>query len=247
MAFSGYSTPVLLGKICQNVSAHGVRSTTPFDVGRVQAASMPSLKRCNCISMRKVLSTSTCGALTAPMSGHPKMLLERVKNTQVNQALGRSRGGFGSKIHLVTDGHGLPLGFCLSPGQSAEIRYATSALAMARIPTSSGRYRTRATYLAADKAYSSRALRAELRRRRIKAVIPQRSDQQRHHKGRPLVLDKARYRRRNVVERSLGWLKKFRRSSTRYEKLAVSFAAFIKLAFCLRYLRELLVDRKPAF
>jgi transposase len=148
----------------------------------------------------------------------------------VNQALGRSRGCFGRKIHLVTDGNGLPLGFCLSPGQSAEIRYATSALAMARIPTSSGRYRTRPAHLAADKAYSSRALRAELRRRRIKAVIPQRSDH-----------------RRNVVERCFGWLKKFRRFSTRYEKLAGSFAAFIKLAFCLRYLRELLVDRKPAF
>lgn len=121
------------------------------------------------------------------------------------------------------------------------------ALAMVRIPTSSGRYRTRPAHLAADKAYSSRALRAELRRRRIKAVIPQRSDQQRYHKGRPLVLDKARYRRRNVVERCFGWLKKFRRLSTRYEKLAGSFAAFIKLAFCLHYLRELLVDRKPAF
>jgi hypothetical protein len=48
----------------------------------------------------------------------------------VNQALGRSCGGFGSKIHLVTDGNGLPLGFCLSQGQSAKIRYATSALAM---------------------------------------------------------------------------------------------------------------------
>lgn len=118
---------------------------------------------------------------------------------------------------------------------------------MARIPTSSGLYRTRPTHLAANKAYSSRALRAELRRRKIKAVIPQRSDQQRRHKGRPLVLDKARYRRRNVVERCFGWLKKFRRFSTRYEKLAGSFAAFIKLAFCLRYLRELLVDRKKHF
>ncbi|HDO1318976.1 TPA: IS5 family transposase [Aeromonas veronii] len=169
------------------------------------------------------------------------------KHTPINQALGRSRGGFGSKIHLVTDGNGLPLGFCLSLGQSAEIRYAISALVMARIPTSSGLYRTRPTYLAADKAYSSRALRAELRRRKIKVVIPQRSDQQQHHKGRPLVLDKARYRRRNVAERCFGWLKKFRRSSTRYENLAGSFAAFIKLAFCLRYLRELLVDRKQAF
>jgi len=104
---------------------------------------------------------------------------------------------------LVTDGHGLPLGFCLSPGQSAEIKYATTALAMVRIPTPSGRHRTRPAHLAADKAYSSRAFRAELRRRGIKAVIPQRIDQQRHHKGRPLVLDKVRYRRRNQCSRAL--------------------------------------------
>ncbi|GEM_PF-3655781 len=168
----------------------------------------------------------TGGALMAPMSEHPTMPLERVKNTPVNQVLGRSRGGFGSKIHLVTDGHGLPLGFCLSPGQSAEIKYATSALAMARIPTSSALYRTRPTHLAADKVYSSRAFRAELRLRRIKAVIQQRSDQRRHHKGRPLILDKVRYRWRNVVERCFGWLKKFRRFSTGDEKLAGSFAAF---------------------
>ncbi|MDU7781541.1 IS5 family transposase [Aeromonas caviae] len=102
--------------------------------------------RYNCISMKKGLSTSTCGALTAPMSEHPKMLPERVKNTPVSKALGR-------KIYLVTDGNGLPLGFCLSPGQSAEIRYATSALAMARIPTSSGYYRTGPEHLAADKSY----------------------------------------------------------------------------------------------
>ena len=38
---------------------------------------------------------------------------ERLENTLVNQALGRSRGGFGSKIHFVTDGNGLSLGFCL--------------------------------------------------------------------------------------------------------------------------------------
>jgi len=115
---------------------------------------------------------------------------------------------------------------------------------MVRIPTPSGRYRTRPTHLAADKAYSSKAFRAELKRRKIKPVIPQRSDQQRHHKGRPLRLDKKRYRGRNVVERCFGWLKKFRRFSTRYDKLAGSFVAFIKLAFCLRYLRELLMERK---
>ena len=150
---------------------------------------MPSLKCYNSISMKKTLSTSICGSLTVLMSGHPNMLPECVKNTRVIQTLGRSRGGFGSKINLVTDGNELPLRFCPSLGELAEIRYATSALVMARIPTSSGRYRTRPAHLATDKAYSSRALRADLRRRSKKAVIPQRSDQQRYHKGRPLELD----------------------------------------------------------
>ena len=49
-----------------------------------------------------LISTSIFGALTTPMSGYPKMLPERVKNTPVNQVLGRSRGGFGCKIRLVT-------------------------------------------------------------------------------------------------------------------------------------------------
>lgn len=135
MAFSGYSTPVHLGEICQNVLAHGVRSTTPFDVGRVQVASMTSWKRSNCISMKKGLSTSTCGALTAPMSGHPKMLPERVKKHSGESSAWSFTWRFWQQNSRFTDGNGLPLGFCLSPGQSAEIRYATSALAMARIPT----------------------------------------------------------------------------------------------------------------
>ena len=79
MAFSGSSTPVLLGEIFQNVLVHGIRSTTPSDVGRARVESTPSLKRCNYISMKKDSLTLTCGALTAPMSEHPKMPLARVK------------------------------------------------------------------------------------------------------------------------------------------------------------------------
>jgi len=116
---------------------------------------------------------------------------QQTTQESLNQALGRSLGGgFGIKIHLVTYGNGLPLGFCLLPGQSAEIKYATAALAMVRISTPSGRYRTRPNYLAADKTYGSKAFRAEFKRRKIKFVISQRSDQQRHHKGQPLRLDK---------------------------------------------------------
>jgi len=55
-----------------------------------------------------------------------------------------------------------------------------------------------------------------------------------------------RYRGRNVAERSFGWLKKFRRFSTGYDNLARSFAAFIKRAFCFRYLLKILMEKKSA-
>lgn len=68
-------------------------------------------------------------------------------------------------------------------------------------------------------------------------MIPYRSDQwrqSRHSSG----LDTAAYRRRNVVERCVGWLKELRRIATRYEKLALNYLAFVKLAMIRRCLRN---------
>ena len=86
-----------------------------------------------------------------------------------------------------------------------------------RVPRlGSGRPRTRPDAILADKAYSSRAIRAELRRRGIVAVIPEPCDQQGHRKrresrgGRPVTYDVAAYRGRNVVERSFNALKHWR-------------------------------------
>jgi transposase len=74
-----------------------------------------------------------------------------------------------------------------------------------------------------------------LKRRGIKAIIPRRKDQRRS--SRPF--DKETYRRRNVVERCVSWLKENRRLATRYEKLAVNFLAMVKLAMIRRCLRLL--------
>ena len=97
--------------------------------------------------------------------------------------------------------------------------------------------------LAGDKGYSYPRIRQWLRRHRIEAVIPQRSDQLAHHRGRPLKFDKHLYRRRNVIERCVGWLKECRRIATRFEKLAVNFLAVIKVAILQRYLRIAFSDR----
>jgi len=64
----------------------------------------------------------------------------------------------------------------------------------------------------------------------IRAVIPQRIDQLRHHRGRPLKFSREEYRKRNMVERAVGWLKERRRIATRYEKFALRFRAMLHLA-----------------
>lgn len=94
-----------------------------------------------------------------------------------------------------------------------------------------GRPRTRPDSVLADKEYSSRAIRAELRRRGIVAVIPQPRDEQGHRKrrtsrgGRPVPYDPVAYRGRNVVEPSFNALKHWRRLATRYDKPAPPTAA----------------------
>lgn len=99
--------------------------------------------------------------------------------------------------------------------------------------------RSRPRRVAGDKGYSYPRIRRWLRRHSLGAVIPQRSDQKAQHRGRPLKLDKETYRRRNVIERCIGWLKECRRIGTRFEKLALHFLAMLKLAIIERYLRLL--------
>lgn len=111
-----------------------------------------------------------------------------------------------------------------------------------RIPNvRTGRPRLRPDRLAADKAYSTERVRSWLRAHAISAVIPRRSDQRPH--DRRTRFDKPAYRRRSSIERAVGWLKEARRIATRFEKLAVNFAAMLTLAFIRRYLRVMFSDR----
>jgi transposase len=152
-----------------------------------------------------------------------------------DQALGRSRGGFGTKLHLIVDGHGIPLAASISPGQAHESKHLEPVLEAVRIQRSGrGRPRCRPEALAGDKGYSYPRVRRYLRRRGIKPVIPTRKDRRRNPQ-----FDKPSYRRRNVVERCINWLKENRRIGTRYEKLAVTFLGMIKLAMIRRCHRAL--------
>lgn len=116
------------------------------------------------------------------------------------------------------------------------------AVAVSR-PGGIGRPRKRPDSLSADKAYSSMANRAALRRRKITAIIPERTDQcnNRCRKGsrggRPPNFDAERYQRRNQIERGFNRRKQWRGVATRYDKLGSHYQATLDLVETLDWLR----------
>ena len=92
----------------------------------------------------------------------------------------------------------------------------------------------------ADKAYSSRAIRAHLRARGITRVIPEPDDQRAHRPrrgsagGRPVSYDETAYRGRNVIERAFNGFKHWRGLATRYDKHALVYRGGLVLAAALQ-------------
>jgi len=123
------------------------------------------------------------------------------------EALGRSRGGFSTKVHLACDGKGRPLSVVLSAGQrhgSTQLEGLLDAVRVPRPPSMPGRPRKRPDHLLADRGYSFESCRRLLRRRGISHTIPERKNQKEHRAlrpGRRPGFDREAYRRRNVVER----------------------------------------------
>ena len=144
--------------------------------------------------------------------------------TQVEEpedhALGYSRGGFSTKIHLICDSQGTVVGIHVTPGQRHDSKAFEPTLQRVYLRRRRGRRRWPRP-LAGDKGYSYPRIWRWLSRRRIGRVIPTRKDQ-----ARDPNFDKDAYGKRNIIERVVGWAKESRRLLTRFEKLAVNYLAF---------------------
>jgi transposase len=133
---------------------------------------------------------------------------------QDDQALGRSRGGFGTKIHGSFDGLGHPVELTLTPGQASDIGQAETLLADHEPEA-----------VIADKGYDSDAFVKVIETRGAEAVIPPKSN-----RIEPREYDWHTYKERNLVERFWSKAKHYRRVAMRYEKKAANFLAFVHVA-----------------
>ena len=137
------------------------------------------------------------------------------------QSLGRSRGGFSTKIHLATDALGNALRFILTGGERNDITQAASLIE-----------NLCADYVIADKGYDAEPFILQLRARNAEAVIPSRINRKEQRE-----IDEYLYKERHLIENQIGKLKHFRRVFSRFDKLAKNYLSFIYFASTVVWLR----------
>lgn len=146
---------------------------------------------------------------------------EKKHGGQEAQALGRSRGGFSTKIHIAVDALGNPLRLHLTGGQCHDSPHA---------PLLVEGYEARV--LIADKGYDSGPLVASVTSRGVLAVIPPKKNrlEQREY-------DRHLYRERHLVECFINKIKHYRRVFSRFEKLSKNYLGFLSFVSALVWLR----------
>lgn len=143
------------------------------------------------------------------------------KNGQDRQALGRTAGGFTTKIHAVVDALGNPLKFVLTPGQYHDVTQAPRMLK-----------EFEGIQVLADKGYDSAELVTQLASQRCTPIVPSKSNAQ-----NPREYDKHVYKERHLIECFFGKIKHFRHIFSRFDKTAQAFLGFLNFVGVLIWLR----------
>ena len=150
--------------------------------------------------------------MTAVLFGHIK--IQQVERGLSEQQIGKSRGGYSTKVHATTDSLGCPTRFVLSAGNASDYSFAHVLL--------NGQD---AKYVIADKGYDSNEIVDKIKEMGAGVVIPPRS-----HRNNPREYDQRLYKERNAIERMFCRLKQFRRIASRFDKLATSYLSFLYVA-----------------
>jgi len=145
--------------------------------------------------------------------------------------LGRSQGGFSTKLNVRAEGQGKPIAFVLQPGQQHESQAAEPLMERGAVKRRRGRPRRWPKRVAGDKAYSNRRIRQWLRRRGIRVTFPRKANERRRG-----AFNKALYKLRARVEHLINRLKQFRRIATRYEKRAENYLGMVTIGAILLWL-----------
>lgn len=141
----------------------------------------------------------------------------RSGNKKEKEGIGKTRGGWGTKIHAVVDGLGYPIDFIITQGQINDYTMA--------VPLLMGK---ESEYVIADKGYDSDKIRKYLAETNKIAVIPNTANRSLKYK-----YDKHTYKERYRVEALFMKLKEWRRISTRYEKTSLMFQGMVTIACIL--------------
>lgn len=139
------------------------------------------------------------------------------------RAIGLSRGGLTTKLHVAADAHGNPIDFEVTGGEVHDSQVAHRLIKKVGA----------AQHLIADKGYDSEAIRQQAHEAGMNPIIPRRSNSK---KPNP-TFDRHLYKHRHLVENLFAKLKHFRGLATRFEKLARNFKAMLYLACAFVFLK----------
>jgi len=139
-----------------------------------------------------------------------------------DESIGKSRGGFSTKIHLAVDSYGYPVHFELTGGQRNDFVMAESLI----------KHSPKSDYVIADKGYDSQSIRDYAIEHGSVPQIPRRKDNTKKNSD----MDWALYKYRHLVENAFARIKHFRAVSTRYDKLERNYASMVSLAFAIMWL-----------